>query len=166
MLQSFKREANKITREEIGRVLKNLRLASGKTQKEVAEQLGRKQQIVGHWETGYSQPDANTLFTLCDIYGTTVDEAFGFKKNGVRLSKDDISWLKMYQNLDPHGKEIVDVVLEKEYARWQSEHSQPDVLKDASSCEVSVLAAHARTDKEPTSGGQTHDPDIMFDDKG
>ena len=95
-----------------------------------------------------------------------MDEAFGFKKNGVRLSKDDISWLKMYQNLDPHGKEIVDVVLEKEYARWQSEHSQPAALKDASFYEPSVLATHARTDEEPTPESQAYDPDIMFDDMG
>ena len=56
-----------MTKTEIGSILKELRVSSGKTQKEVAELLGRKQQIVGHWETGYSQPDANTLFTLCDI---------------------------------------------------------------------------------------------------
>ncbi|WP_369809094.1 hypothetical protein, partial [uncultured Clostridium sp.] len=26
------------------------------TQQEVADKIGRKQPIVGHWETGYSQP--------------------------------------------------------------------------------------------------------------
>ena len=56
-----------MTKEEIGAVLKGLRTDSGKTQKEVAEILGRTQQIIGHWETGYSQPDANTLFRLCEI---------------------------------------------------------------------------------------------------
>lgn len=69
-----------MTREEIGAILKSLRLQSGKTQKEVAKILGRNQPIVGHWESGYAQPDANTLFTLCDIYGTSVDAAFGLKK--------------------------------------------------------------------------------------
>ncbi len=69
----------KITKEEIGAILKSLRLSAGKTQKEVAELIGRNQQIVGHWETGYSQPDANTLFELCSLYGTTVDRAFGFE---------------------------------------------------------------------------------------
>lgn len=69
-----------MTKEQIGAVLKDLRMKTGKTQKEVAEILGRKQQIIGHWETGYSQPDANTLFTLCELYGTTVDSAFGFTK--------------------------------------------------------------------------------------
>lgn len=65
-------------KEEIGLILKRLRLDSGKTQKEVAELLGRSQQVVGHWETGYAQPDANTLFLLCSIYDADMNEAFGF----------------------------------------------------------------------------------------
>lgn len=66
-------------KKEIGSILKGLREKSGKTQKEVAELLGRKQQVVGHWETGYAQPDANTLFLLCKIYDADLNEAFGFE---------------------------------------------------------------------------------------
>ena len=36
-------------KEEIGFVLKRLRASCGMTQKEVAEKIGRTQQIVGHW---------------------------------------------------------------------------------------------------------------------
>lgn len=106
-----------MTKEQIGLILKELRLESGKTQKEVAELLGRKQQIVGHWETGYAQPDANTLFTLCEIYGTTVDAAFGFKKKDVSISKKDLIILEKYHSLDKYGIEMVDLVLDKEYSR-------------------------------------------------
>lgn len=106
-----------MTKEEIGAVLKGLRTDSGKTQKEVAEILGRTQQIIGHWETGYSQPDANTLFRLCEIYGTTVDEAFGFKKEKLLVTKKDIDLLRKYHNLDAHGREMVDFTLKKEYER-------------------------------------------------
>ncbi len=106
-----------MTKEEIGAVLKGLRADSGKTQKEVAEILGRTQQIIGHWETGYSQPDANTLFRLCEIYGTTVDEAFGFKKEKLLVTKKDIDLLRKYHELDHHGKEIIELLLEKEYER-------------------------------------------------
>lgn len=70
-----------MTKQEIGAILKELRLNKGMTQQQVADTIGRKQQIIGHWETGYSQPDANTLFELCDLYDVTVDEAFGFKKS-------------------------------------------------------------------------------------
>lgn len=106
-----------MTREEIGLILKQLRLDCGMTQKEVAQQIGRTQQIVGHWETGYAQPDANTLFKLCDIYNTTVDDAFGFSKKQRNIS--DIEWklIKKYQNLDDFGRESVDTVLERETQR-------------------------------------------------
>ena len=51
-----------MTKEEIGEKLKAARISCGMTQQEVANKIGRKQPIIGHWETGYSQPDANTLF--------------------------------------------------------------------------------------------------------
>lgn len=70
-----------MTKQEIGQILRTAREAKGYTQKQVAEMLGRRQQIVGHWETGYSQPDANTLFELCDLYGISIDDAFGSKKH-------------------------------------------------------------------------------------
>ena len=107
-----------MTREEIGATLKALRIKSGKTQKEVAKALGRTQQIVGHWETGYSQPDANTLFTLCEVYGTTVDEAFGFRKktvSGYSVSLEDYKRIKKYKDLDDIGRNHVDIILE-----WES----------------------------------------------
>lgn len=106
-----------MTKEEIGAVLKGLRLSCGLTQKEVANKLGRNQPIIGHWETGYAQPDANTLFTLCEIYGTTVDDAFGFKERDVTISKKDLHLIKMYNKLDAHGKELIDFLLTKEYER-------------------------------------------------
>jgi len=106
-----------MTKSEIGSVLKELRVSSGKTQKEVAELLGRKQQIVGHWETGYSQPDANTLFTLCDIYGTSVDEAFGFKKEKVSITQKDINLLNRFHSLDSFGQQTITMMLDRELER-------------------------------------------------
>ncbi|WP_052446766.1 helix-turn-helix transcriptional regulator [Candidatus Soleaferrea massiliensis] len=78
-----------MTKEEIGAVLKKLRLNCGMTQQQVADALSRKQQVIGHWETGYAQPDADTLFTLCDLYGASIDEAFGFKKEKASAVDDE-----------------------------------------------------------------------------
>lgn len=88
-----------MTKKEIGKVLRQLRLNCGKTQREVAAEICRPQQVIGHWETGYSQPDANTLFTLCSIYGVSVDEAFGFKNN-----EREVSLLNDYRSLNSDGK--------------------------------------------------------------
>ena len=105
-----------MTKEEIGAILKALRAKSGKTQKEVAELMGRKQQIIGHWETGYSQPDANSLFILCDIYNASVDVAFGFDRKYCHpvsidesVSSDftdsEITLIYSYRSLNEEGQE-------------------------------------------------------------
>lgn len=70
-----------MTKNDIAQILKSCRINSGLTQKEAASQLGRPQQTLASWETGKSQPDANTLFLLCDMYGVTVDQAFGFSSS-------------------------------------------------------------------------------------
>lgn len=108
-----------MTKEEIGEILKKLRLNSGMTQKEVAKIIGRTQQVIGHWETGYSQPDANTLFLLCDIYGTTIDKAFGLRKESkeIELTPELKDHIKKYRSLDAHGKSLVDTILDMEYNR-------------------------------------------------
>lgn len=105
-----------MTKKEIGEKLKAKRISCGMTQQEVAEKIGRKQPIVGHWETGYSQPDANTLFMLCDIYGTTVDDVFGFtpKEN---FTKSEYDHIQKYRALDPHGQETVSYILDRESDR-------------------------------------------------
>lgn len=107
-----------MTKEEIGAKLKAKRIACGMTQQEVAEKIGRKQPIVGHWETGYSQPDANTLFTLCDIYGTTVDDVFGFSKKK-SFSEKEIEMVKKYRSLDHYGKQHIDYELNRECGRMR-----------------------------------------------
>ncbi len=102
-----------MTKEQIANVLKSIRQNSGLTQKEAAERIGRKQQTLASWETGQSQPDADTLFTLCMLYGTTVDTAFGFDKEVVDQQEQTL--LKKYRALDERGKSNVDVLLENEY---------------------------------------------------
>ena len=103
-----------MTKQEIGEVLKGARLAAGFTQAQVATLLNRKPQVVGHWETGYAQPDANTLFELCDIYGISIDEAFGKKGNQETLSPEALEFARRFDKLDAHGKRVVSAVLDIE----------------------------------------------------
>ena len=77
-----------MTKQEIGQILRMAREAKGLSRKQVAEAMERNEKIVGHWETGYSQPDANTLFELCDLYELSIDEAFGKKKQGATEAED------------------------------------------------------------------------------
>ncbi len=105
-----------MTKEDIAKVLKQLRTSAGLTQKEAAERLGKKQQTIASWESGQSQPDANTLFIICSLYGTSVDEAFGFKKDGTTIGKKDIDLIEKYHSLDDSGRHHVDIILQ-----WESD---------------------------------------------
>lgn len=109
-------EVCNMTKDEIGKILKSARERAGLTQTQVAEKISRTQQVIGHWETGYSQPDANTLFVLCGIYDISIDDAFGFGKK-VQVSTLELAHLKKYRALDTHGQRAVNAVLDVEHDR-------------------------------------------------
>lgn len=156
----------------LGTTLKELRKKMNLTAKDVSIKLKEmgytvSDKTLSGYENDIRMPNADIFMALCQIYHCkNVLEIFSFVKADYSIPTD-FEWtiIEKYRSLDPHGKEMVDVVLEKEYARWQSERSRPATLKDAASYEPSILAAHARTDIESTPEGQAHDLDIMFDDK-
>lgn len=109
-----------ITRQQVASVLKAARKAKGLTQLEVAKELGKSQQTIAAWESAQAQPDANTLFILCKLYGTTVDEAFGFNSNQ-HVTPTEMEHIKKYRTLDEHGKKAVDSCLDIEVERINQE---------------------------------------------
>lgn len=141
-----------MTKEEIGAILKTLRINSGKTQKQVAEAIGRTQQIIGHWETGYSQPDANTLFGLCELYGVSVDDAFGFsnKKANVLLTKSDREFIALLHMLSSGGqakvKEYIDDLVKSGKYERESKKARP--LNEQTDDEELVLPIAARSGEQ------------------
>lgn len=103
-------------KQQIGLILKQARESAGMTQSQVARIVGKTQQAIGNWETGYSTPEASMLFTLCDLYGLSIDDTFGGGQH-VRLTLAERNHIKLYRSLDAFGKEMVDYVLKKEAAR-------------------------------------------------
>ena len=57
--------------------IKSLRVAMGKTQKEVAEAVGLTQFTYSNYESGKTQPDFDMLIRLADYFHTTVDALLG-----------------------------------------------------------------------------------------
>lgn len=57
--------------------LKELRLARGLTQRELADRLGTTQQSVGRWETGKSAPSISMLNALARVLESTVGHLLG-----------------------------------------------------------------------------------------
>lgn len=50
-----------------------LRKRSGFSQEELAEKLAVSRQAISRWESGETQPDAEHLLSLSDLFGVTVD---------------------------------------------------------------------------------------------
>ena len=101
-----------MTKEEIGRIIKESRTAAGLTQIQVGDALNRPQTTIAAWEAGRSQPDANTLFELFQVLGRSVDEAFGFAKETPPLSADARQVAQDYDNLDAEMKHAARFIIE------------------------------------------------------
>lgn len=118
-----------MTREEIGKIIKESRISAGLTQFQVAEALGRTQNVVSAWEAGRSQPDANTLFALFRVLGRSVDEAFGFSVESFNVTVRERAHIEKYRTLDVYGQDTVSAVLDLEYKRC-TEQAHADSLEE------------------------------------
>lgn len=89
-----------MSREHIAKVLKELRLKSGLTAKEVGDMIGKSGKTVSAWENNHGQPDAELLIALCDIY--EVDDILkAFREDDVEtisLSEHEKTVIIAYRN--------------------------------------------------------------------
>lgn len=60
--------------------LKQLRLASGKTQQDLADELGISPSTIGMYEQGRRQPDQATLILMSDYFGVSSDYLLGAER--------------------------------------------------------------------------------------
>lgn len=118
-----------MTKEQIGRIIKESRVAAKLTQLQVAEALGRPQNTISAWEMGRAQPDANTLFELFRVLGRSVDEAFGFTVESFNVTARERAHIEKYRALDVYGQDTVSAVLEHEHRRC-TEQAHTDALEE------------------------------------
>lgn len=163
---------------DMGEILKNKRIESAYSVKEVSDALVAKgfkasNSTIYSWENNNSQPTPDAMFFLCNMYGIdNVLKTFGYDgkdENGnIAPTLNELGLIEKYRDLDNHGKEMIDVVLTKEHERWEEEQYQKKLnnnkIVDMPKNEhKSVNAAHARTDIEITDEMKQHDDDIMDD---
>lgn len=100
-----------MSKEEIARKIKSMREKAGLTQQKLAELVDKKQQTIASWEIGQSQPDADTLFLICDICNTDINEVFGIKSKNRTVSDEALHVARAFDNATDHEKEIILTVL-------------------------------------------------------
>lgn len=145
-----------------GEKLLQARKAKKLTQRQLADMINAKHNSVSDWENNKNKPDPDTIEHLC--YVLDISPNFLLATSSEDFSPLEKLLVKKYRALDPHGKEMVDIVLQKEYERSLHEKESEKVVPISTLAEEStytVNAAHERTDIVPSIEDQKYDDDIM-----
>ncbi len=144
-----------------GGKIKEARKAKHFTQKQLAEKIGAKHNSVSDWENNKNKPDPDTIELLCGVLDITPNYLLSLET--VEFSPVEKLLIKKYRSLDPHGKDMVDTVLNKEFDRCQSmKKAEITPLPDRSY--LDPVAAHERTDIEVTDEMRQYDDELMRND--
>lgn len=170
----------------IGENLKKCRVDAKKSVKEISDLLKSKgfkasEKTIYSWESGNSQPSPDAFLIMCKAYNISdILKTFGYVNSPAHkedfISNDNRDFIKKYRELDTHGKDMVDTVLQKEYDRIIELHDS--VSEEPSKAPDNIItvnplspqqmeealipnAAHAFN---PTEEEKKHADDIMKDD--
>lgn len=113
----------------IGKRIKEARNALGMTQEELAKLLGVTKGAVANYENETSHPKEPVMYKMFDALQVDANYLFQDVVNIPKKINDvtfsEFEHIKKYRNLDYHGKEVVDFLLEKEYERCIDSAQKP-----------------------------------------
>lgn len=124
-------------------------------------------------ENGTGKASYINICKICASLGITPDDLENMVKENtiyeLQLSKEDSELLSKYRSLDPHGKDMVDTVLDKEHDRCKTveKNNVVPMVKKSIPDYLEPNAAHRRTDldeSEFTPELLKSDNDIMDDE--
>ena len=94
---------------DFGKNLKDLRLAAGLTQKQVADRLGVSPQAISRWENNYTEPNMAAVAELCLALGCTSDDLTGHESDPLSVEEREI--INMYRRASAEIRGVVRLVL-------------------------------------------------------
>ena len=90
---------------DLGQKIRELRQRDGRTQEALAEAIGVTSQAVSRWEANGGYPDMETIPSIANYFGVSIDELFGYSNE--RSKKIDELVAKIEQmNLQNNGEDI------------------------------------------------------------
>lgn len=95
--------------------LKEARINAKFTQEQLSEKIGVAKTTLSGYENGNREPSVATVAKLLQIL--QVDANFLYQDEVVDLMHSEMSYIEKYRNLDRHGRELIDMVLDKELQR-------------------------------------------------
>ena len=113
----------------VGKRIKEARIALGMTQRELADLINVTPGAIGNYESEKSHPKEPVLFALLDALKVDANYLFqdSYKNNSITCTAAELLHIKKYRAIDDYGKEMVDLVLDKEYSRSAIAGSDTDM---------------------------------------
>lgn len=109
--------------------LKKLRERLGLTQAEFGKSVGVAKTTYNNYETGAREPKSDFWISVAEKYNVTIDYLMGYSENphmtsdkeksAPSLSEEAQKLAKGYDELDDHGKTVVDMLITEETARMK-----------------------------------------------
>ena len=81
---------------EVGKTIKELRTDAGMSQDELAGKAFVSRQTISNWENGKFYPDVQSLATIADLFGTSIDDLVkgDLPMMNSRIAKEDVRSLR------------------------------------------------------------------------
>ena len=105
-----------------GERLINVRKEHGYTRESLAQELGISKFTLRNYELESTEPGHTFLKQISDFFNVSVDYLMELSEEKERMTSYNLKSLeyehiKKYRSLDSHGKEVVDIILDKEVER-------------------------------------------------
>ena len=104
----------------IGSRIKELRESANLTQEQLAKKVGVTKSAIGNYEQNISIPKECVLYKLIEVLQCDANYIF---QDGMQLKNEEFSitpnekdHIQKYRSLSEDGKEIVDMILDREYS--------------------------------------------------
>lgn len=105
-------------RKNISKNITKYREKAGFSQRELALQLGITPSRISNWEQGANCPTIDILFEVCRVLHVSINDIYGvYPDSEMMLSYNEQQHIQKYRSLDEHGRETVDLILEREMIR-------------------------------------------------
>lgn len=104
----------------LGERIRFAREQKGLLQSDLAKLINVKSSgVISNWEKDLNKPDADKIVRLCSVLDVSASFLLDYygKVEIDELNSIETSHIKKYRDLDSHGKEVVDFLLNKEYER-------------------------------------------------
>lgn len=87
-----------MSKEYVAKILKHKRQEAGYSVKDISQKFNKSIKTIYSWENGQGQPDADTLISLCYLYGIQSFDELDESKKGSNPSSDEITQLILFYN--------------------------------------------------------------------